>query len=221
MNSATDEIKKMWSIFATGPANPISLRAIWPKGGETRPSTVNETFTAADFPDIDARRAAFEAEALRLNAQGYNVYIVMNPIKPDFDGVAVGDKDIDYRDRLLIDIDRAGPTTCPASDAEIDAAMQLADKITGHLQAEGWGTPLRMMSGNGVHLYVPLNLPNDDVSRDKVKALLEGLAETFNTDDVHVDTCVHNASRITKVPGTIARKGEESEGRPWRMARVL
>jgi hypothetical protein len=99
--------------------------------------------------------------------------------------------------------------------------MQLADKITGYLQAEWWGAPLRMMSGNGVHLYVPLDLPNDDVSRDKIKALLKKLAGRFDTPAVQVDTCVHNASRITKVPGTIARKGEESEGRPWRMARVL
>jgi hypothetical protein len=215
------EIRKMWSIFATGPTNPISLRAIWPERAKTGPSTVNRTFTAADFPDIDDRRAAFEAEALRLNAQGYNVYIIMNPIKPDFTVGAVCDKDIEYRDLLLIDLDRAGPTDCPATDAEIAAATRLADEITRHLQGQGWSAPLQMMSGNGVHLYVPLNLPNDDVSRDKVKALLEGLAETFNTDDVHVDTCVHNASRITKVPGTIARKGEESEGRPWRMARVL
>jgi hypothetical protein len=220
MNSAV-EIKKMWSIFATGQPNPISLRAIWRERAKASPSTVNRTFTAADFPDIEDRRTAFEAEALRLNAQGYNVYIVMNPIKPDFDGDAVRDPDIDYRDLLLIDLDRAGPTDCPATDTEIDAATQLADEIAGYLQAEGWGTPLRMMSGNGVHLYVPLNLPNDAASRDKVKELLEKLAGKFDTPAVQVDTCVHNASRITKIPGTIARKGEPSEGRPWRMARVL
>jgi hypothetical protein len=31
---------------------------------------------------------------------------------------------------------------------------------------------------------------------------------------------VFNASRITKVVGTVARKGLESEDRPYRMARV-
>jgi len=221
MNSASIEIKKMWSIFAIGPTNPISLRAIWPKRGEVKRPPVNENFTAADFPDIDDRRAAFEAEALQLNAQGYNVYIVMNPIKPDFTVGAVCDKDIEYRDLLLIDLDRAGPTDCPATDAEIAAATQLADEITAHLQGQGWSAPLRMMSGNGVHLYVPLDLPNDATSRDQVRALLGKLAEKFDTTAVKVDTSVHNASRITKVPGTIARKGEESEGRPWRMARVF
>jgi uncharacterized protein YdcH (DUF465 family) len=106
-------------------------------------------------------------------------------------------------------------------ETEIDAATQLADEIAGYLQAEGWGTPLRMMSGNGVHLYVPLDLPNDATSRVQVRTLLGKLAGKFDTPAVQVDTCVHNASRITKVPGTIARKGEPSEARPWRMARVL
>jgi hypothetical protein len=219
---SADETRKMWSIFAVGAKNPISLRAIWPKRAGPSEPPVNVTFTAADFPDIDDRRAAFEADALRLNQQGYNVYVVMNPIRPGFSGKAVSDRDIEFRDLLLIDLDRAGKTDCPASDDEIEAAAQLADKIAARLQAQGWDEPLRMMSGNGVHLYLVLDqLPNDDASRDKVQALLGELALEFNTDAVKVDTTVYNAGRITKVPGTVARKGEESEGRPYRMARVL
>jgi len=222
MNSAADEIKKMWSIFATGQLNPISLRAIWPKRGEASPSTVNRTFTAADFPDIDDRRAAFEAEALRLNVQGYNVYIVMNPIKPDFDGVAVGDKDIDYRDLLLIDIDRAEATNCPASDDEIAAASGLADRVAAASALDGMDLMGRVMSGNGVHLYYAhAQMPNDEASKLKVQELLQLLAKKFDNDEVKIDQSVFNASRITKVPGTVARKGEESEGRPYQMARVL
>jgi hypothetical protein len=218
----TDEISKMWSIFAVGQDKPISLRAIWPKhAGPSRP-LVNTTFDAADFPDIDDRKAAFEAEALRLNQRGYNVYIVMNPIRPDFSGGAVRDADIACRDLLLIDLDRAGNTDSPATAEEITAAALLADRIASFLQAQGWDHPFRMMSGNGMHLYVALDrLPNDDRSRDWVQALLGGLALTFDSDVVKVDTAVYNASRITKVPGTIARKGQEAEGRPYRMARVL
>lgn len=146
----------------------------------------------------------------------------MNPVRHDFSGKAVRDEDIEFRDLLLIDLDREGKTDVPATDEEIAAATQLADKIAAFLQAQGWDEPLRMMSGNGMHLYVVLDrLPNDDASRDRVKALLGELALEFNTDAVKVDTAVYNASRITKVPGTVARKGEESEGRPYRMARVL
>lgn len=77
------EIQRTWEIFQIGPDNPISLRALWPKGvtGTSLP-TVNKIFSATAYPAVADRRAAFEAEALRLNAEGYNVYIVMNPIRP-------------------------------------------------------------------------------------------------------------------------------------------
>jgi hypothetical protein len=57
--------------------------------------------------------------------------------------------------------------------------------------------------------------------------MLEALAKRYDTATVKVDTGVYNASRITKVPGTIARKGVEVEDptgineRCYRMASVL
>jgi hypothetical protein len=47
------------------------------------------------------------------------------------------------------------------------------------------------------------------------------LATKFDNDTVGVDRVVYNAGRITKIPGTIARKGVESEGRPYRMAMIV
>lgn len=79
-----------------------------------------------------------------------------------------------------------------------------------------------MMSGNGYHLYYVLNeLLNDEMHKKLVEGALRELAEKFNTGIVAVDTVVFNASRITKVPGTIARKGENTTERPHRMAEVL
>jgi hypothetical protein len=221
MTLATDEIRRMWDIFPIGPVNPISLRAISPKqAAPTRPP-VNATFNATDFPDVDDRREAFEAEALRLSGLGYNVYIVMNPISAGFSGEAVCDSDIARRNLILIDLDRAETASCPATDAELQAACDLAEVIAARLQGWGWRKLYRVMSGNGVHLYVPVDLPNDTASRDRVQGLLRVLGEAFDTNAVRVDRSVYNASRITKVPGTIARKGVESGGRPYRMARVL
>jgi len=54
-----------------------------------------------------------------------------------------------------------------------------------------------------------------------VQSLLKQLAAEFDNATVKIDTTVFNASRITKVVGTIARKGMESQGRPYRMAQVL
>ena len=43
----------------------------------------------------------------------------------------------------------------------------------------------------------------------------------FDTETHKVDTTVHNASRITKMIGTVARKGKESAGRPYRKAKMI
>jgi hypothetical protein len=78
------------------------------------------------------------------------------------------------------------------------------------------------MSGNGYHLYYILNqFPNDNHHKELVSGVLQELADHFDTPIVKVDTVVFNASRITKVPGTIAYKGTASANRPYRMARVI
>ena len=222
MSDPSEEIRRMWTIFQIGTESPISLRAIWPKGNVSARAAVNDTFTASEFPELADRQHAFENSALRLNGQGYNVYIVMNPIRPDFTGETVTDADIASRNLVLIDLDRAGETDAPATDDEVTAAKELGDRIADYLAGKGWVTPFRMMSGNGHHLYYPLDcFANDGESRDYVQTLLQQLAAEFDGPLIRVDTSVFNASRITKVPGTIARKGKESEGRPHRIARVL
>jgi hypothetical protein len=77
-------------------------------------------------------------------------------------------------------------------------------------------------SGNGMHVYFPLDdLPNDEDEKSLCKSFLLCLARLLDTANIKIDTGVYNASRITKVPGTIARKGLETEDRKYRMAEVL
>ena len=77
------------------------------------------------------------------------------------------------------------------------------------------------MSANGYHLYYILDdISNDLGSASLVQRFLKNLACYFDNDLVGVDTTVYNASRITKVPGSIARKGVETDDRPYRMAEV-
>ena len=168
---------------------------------------------------MDACQKAFEAEALRLNADGYNIYIVMNPIRPDFKGGAATDQDIAYRDLVLIDIDRANTSKEPANDSEVEEARKLADAVEEHLNSKGCGNPIRTMSGNGHHLYYVLsNVQNDAEATRAIESFLQVLAAKFNNDAVKIDTTVSNASRITKVLGTVARKGIATAERPYRMA---
>jgi hypothetical protein len=145
----------------------------------------------------------------------------MNPINPNFQGGSAKDTDIAHRNLLLIDIDRAGATKNPATDDDIKAARSLAKEIANYLADKGWPKPTQVMSGNGWHLYYKLDqLNNDDETTSLIRKALKLLAKRFNNSVVNIDTVVYNASRITKVPGTIARKGEETEDRPHRKAVV-
>jgi hypothetical protein len=223
MNSPKIEIKKMWGIIAVGSDSTLELRAIAPKGLPGNKLVKILHFCCSDYSSVEDCKNAFEAAALSINAEGYNVYTLMNPLRPEFIcGGAAKDVDIRQRDLLLIDIDRSGNTSCPANQAELDLAKALAEQIRSYLRDRSWPEPVSMMSGNGYHLYYILGaIPNDKNSEALICTFLKSLSAKFNTNIVSVDTTVYNASRITKVPGTIMRKGDESIDRPYRMALVL
>lgn len=215
-------IRDHWHIHPFDGA-PISLRALKPKGSAAKLFPQNITYLPAAFPSSVDLQLAFEADALRLNAEGYNIYCVMNRISSDFGcQEAVKDADITHRTMLLIDIDRVGDTSCPATGSEIDAAMALGTEVSTYLANRGFTEPNRVHSGNGLHLYYRLD-PVEETNevRASIEALLKGVARKFNNEIVGIDTSVFNASRITKVVGTIARKGQESEGREFRVAKLL
>lgn len=217
--SQADEIKKLWQIKAVYSNTILELRALDPKD---KASGFTKIFRGSQYSNIELLKRDFEDEAIRLNQLGLNIYVVMNSIKESFKGYSAKDKDIATRDLLLIDIDRATSTKEPASQKEVDAAISLGSDIENYLETEGWEKPIKVLSGNGCHLYYPLsNLPNDDKHKKLVSGSLQELANRFNNEIVKVDTSVFNASRITKVPGTISYKGEQSAERPYRMARVL
>jgi len=76
-------------------------------------------------------------------------------------------------------------------------------------------------SGNGAHLLYAVDLPNDAESLQLVKGVLESLSFKFSDERVKIDTSVCNASRISKLYGTTARKGDSTEARPHRPSRLL
>ena len=74
-------------------------------------------------------------------------------------------------------------------------------------------------SGNGYHLLYPVDeLPTE---KDTFAGVLADLATRFDTPDARVDTATFNPSRLVKLPGTYARKGDHTPDRPHRLARVL
>jgi hypothetical protein len=167
---------------------------------------------------VDSPEAAVRAvQALQYGA---GIYITMNAIAADAAILKTGssmlrragrgecttDADIGHRANFAIDVDPVRGTNTGASDEQLDAARELADKIEQELVAEGWPMPTRVDSGNGVHLYFRIDL---DAQSDLPKRALEGLAARFSTPSVKVDTSVHNQARIMRMPGTWNVKGSD------------
>lgn len=220
-----------WNILAVGQDNPIHQRAIWGKGVSNPQPIKNTTFTAKKYPILADRQRAFEDMALLLNQQGYNIYTCFNLISPGFrgdeeNGLSVKDADIIHRRYLLVDFDRA-VTSQPATDDEIDEVFKVAHELEKDAFYSKGFEPLTVNSGNGAHIYLPIDLPNDEVSKFGCQKMLQAMANKYNTANVKVDTGVFNASRITKMPGSIARKGIEVPDdtgineRYYRMASVV
>jgi len=217
-----DAIKNHWIVHPVLPPHPISIRALKPKGSSLDLQPQNINYYINKYASLDRLKEHFEHEALCLNQAGYNVYTVMNLIRDDLPmRKAVQDVDIVARTTLLIDIDRVGDTSHPATNEEVAAAFHLAEEVEAYLASMGFPKPFWVHSGNGAHLYYKIDPAIEQKSAAGIDLFLKGLAKRFNNDVVGVDTTVHNSSRITKVIGTLARKGVESADRPFRVARLL
>lgn len=221
--SPQDLIRDTWQIIGVGDSTVLEIRGICPFGHQLKPRSISKLFRRTDYGTEQQLKEAVNTWALSQNDRGYNMYIVMNTIRTNFTDGSACDEDIEFRDLLLIDLDRMKDTKKPATDQEIDAAFQVAEKICGFLKDRGMDDPIKVMSGNGVHLYFFLDsLRNDQQSKEEIQQLLYLLGRQFDTPEITVDRTVFNASRITKIPGTLMRKGEEtpSEGRIFRRAYV-
>lgn len=216
------EISKHWEVHEVTDGCPLSIRALKPKGSPLYLPTRNHLLHPADYGSLESLKIEFERRALELNEAGYNVYTVMNRIRPDMYCGSVLDKDITHRQLLLIDIDRKEGTDQPATDADIQDAQDLADEVMKAMSTIVFPVPKVVMSANGIHLYYKLDgIPESEEAKETIRGLLHGLNQAHTHPNVAIDTTVFNAARITKVIGTCARKGIESPDRPFRKAVLL
>ena len=76
-------------------------------------------------------------------------------------------------------------------------------------------------SGNGYHLLYKIALENNNENTELITKCLNYLSLRFTDEFLDVDTKVFNASRITKLYGTFARKGANSPERPHRQSKIM
>lgn len=215
-------VDEIWHVFDEQVPFVIEIRSIWPRGIKPERSTISRCFDSSTYSDMTAFQSAVETYVIKMNQLGYNMYATLNPLRSGLgQNHSASDMDVTCRRRILIDIDRDYGKEHPASDAQIEAARFLAEQIKSYLGELGWPMPVRVMSGNGQHLIYPLDdLPNTDEVTHTVRDLLRNLKEKFSGNGLSVDTTVSNASRVTKLPGTLARRGTEIENHPYRVARI-
>jgi hypothetical protein len=96
-----------------------------------------------------------------------------------------------------------------------------AKAVRAWLVERGWPAPIAADSGNGYHLLYRIDLENSAQSTELAKSYLAALASKFDDDTIKIDTTVYNAARIVKAYGSLAAKGDSTEDRPHRIARLL
>jgi hypothetical protein len=160
------------------------------------------------------------------------VYLTLNPVNPALLARSANrikpyvrdtttDRDIIRRNCLPIDFDPVRPAGISSTEQEHGAAIERAKECRIWLRGIGFPDGILADSGNGAHILVPIDCPNDDDATALIDACLKTIGARFSDDHVAVDLSVFNAARIWKLYGTLVCKGDSVLGRPYRMARIL
>ena len=131
------------------------------------------------------------------------------------------DGDITRRRMVLIDLDPSRAAGISASDDEFEKAHLKAVDVFLYLIGAGFKEPIITKSGNGWHVYLPCDMPNDEEHNELVKRFLQSLSKMFSDASVEIDEKVFNPARIDKLIGTWAKKGSDTPDRKWRIAEIV
>lgn len=154
--------------------------------------------------------------------QQNNIYFTLQVIDPRLIGRAynrlkaadksTSDKDVLFYRWIPVDIDPVRPAGISSSDSELQKAIELRDLIKDYIfDATEYTHMITAVSGNGAHILIrlPKDLPISSISKKEIKSFLERLDQMFSNKHVKIDTEVFNPSRIWKLYGSKAMKGEE------------
>ena len=162
-----------------------------------------------------------------------NVFYTLNEIDPDCYSrqqkdkflivkTTTSDNDIVAYRWMLIDLDPIRKTGISSTKEEAIYANECSKRIRKYLEGELlFPHPITAFSGNGVHLLYPVYLKNTKENTALIEHCLKALSLMFSDDKVEVDTSVFNPARISKLYGTRAHKGADSEKRPHRMSQIM
>lgn len=135
---------------------------------------------------------------------------------------AINDSDITQVKFVFIDIDPIKTNKKgSATDEEVKETGLVLKQVSDFLDEKGIKQQIHLFSGNGYHLLLPIEQTEVDNAKLLNKRLLQLLDKNFTNNKAKIDTSVFNPSRLGKLIGCIANKGENSEQRPHRETTIL
>lgn len=226
MMSSLEDARRFFALLAR-PGDVFELRALARVNGQ-------QHTTSGYFDDVDKLVEA----AITESGKHDGVYVTLNPVDPSLlfraaknrvrragSGDTTSDRDVRIRRSILVDVDPVRPAGISSSDEEHAAAIECAKLIRGDLSALRWPDPILADSGNGGHLIYAVELPVEDGGL--VQRVLGALSKKYSTPKdapglrLKVDEKVFNPARISKIYGTLTRKGVNAPERPHRVAKIL
>jgi hypothetical protein len=163
-------------------------------------------------------------------------YVTLNPVMPDLmarcsnrmqpakTGGSTTKDQILYRRELLLDFDPERHTETSSTDELHDLALSHAKHVTGLLSFDhNFPAPALVDSGNGAHAryWFAEGVPNTPEVTALIKTVQNIINDNFSTIKIKLDTKVYDAPRVVRIPGTVARKGENLPSNPHRTSRIL
>ena len=211
------ELKKWWDIFV-GDGNFTEIRIL----GKFQYSGY--------FKSFDNLCKQLEPYT---NMEDEQIYFVLNRIdescyaRPQCEKfvksvkVSTNDNDIISRRFVMIDCDPIRKSSVNSNEFEFNCAMQKARDIFRFLRENGFQDAVVCHSGNGAHLQLLVDLPNDDETTEILKRFYKYLGQRFTDEHVDIDQKVFNLARLCKTYSTYAKKGANLPDRPWRQSKIL
>ena len=208
-------IEMNWISLLHGPDDIVDIRSVDPKpvvSGYFKASSPNIASELAKFPN----RTFYQTMNFIQPAcysRGQHERLIERP------NVTTSDNDILGYQWILVDADPVRSSGVSASKDEKEAARKVAGTAMKKLMAMGFSEPVVADSGNGYHLLFKVHASLEE--RQVIADFLSVLDMWFSTDSAKVDTAVYNPARITKLYGTVARKGANTPDRPHRRSTII
>lgn len=214
-----ETIRRWWQVFK-GNNDLTEIRVLDGKRTYSGYFTDVEKIIAAVVPFGNSHQAQIYFTLNRINAACYGraqkdkmIAVGKEP--------TTGDSDIVERTHVLVDLDPRRPAGVSSSGEELEMAHLKAVEVFRFLLAQGFYEPIICKSGNGYHVVIPCNMPVGGETTEVIKKFLQVLALIFSDEHVDIDEKVFNASRICKLYGVTAKKGENTAERPWRQSEIV